>query len=141
VTSQRPKPELRPASAAQTAEGDLMPYELLDEIEQLAIGDKKSPHEVYRLLRPRHPEIAPAQLLTWLERFFRLFARNQWKRERYAPSFHVDDLNLDPKTWFRFPILSGGFERELATLRQAVEEEMAGAAAVAAAPQTTPDRG
>jgi NAD+ synthase (glutamine-hydrolysing) len=126
VTRQRPTPELRPVSAAQTAEGDLMPYELLDAIEQLAIGDKKSPLEVYRLLRPRHPEIAPAQLLAWLERFFRLFARNQWKRERYAPGLHVDDLNLDPKTWFRFPILSGGFERELAALRRAVEGEAAG---------------
>jgi NAD+ synthase (glutamine-hydrolysing) len=132
VTGQRPTPELRPASAAQTAEGDLMPYELLDAIEQLAIGDKKSPLEVYRLLRPRWPELAPGQLLVWLERFFRLFARNQWKRERYAPSFHVDDLNLDPKTWFRFPILSGGFERELAALRRVVEEE-AGVATAAGA--------
>jgi len=61
----------------------------------------------------------------WVERFFRLFARNQWKRERYAPSFHVDDLNLDPKTWFRFPILSGGYERELEALRRAVEAEQA----------------
>jgi len=25
----------------------------------------------------------------------------------------VDDENLDPKTWCRFPILSGGFRREL----------------------------
>ena len=65
---------------------------------------------------------SPAQLGGWVERFFRLFARNQWKRERYAPSFHVDDLNLDPKTWFRFPILSGGFERELRALRQEVEK-------------------
>jgi NAD+ synthase (glutamine-hydrolysing) len=131
VTRQRPTPELRPATAAQTAEGDLMPYELLDAIEQLAIGDKKTPLDVYRLLRPRYPELPAAQLLTWLERFFRLFARNQWKRERYAPSFHVDDLNLDPKTWFRFPILSGGFERELGVLRRFVEAE-AGVPAVEA---------
>jgi NAD+ synthase (glutamine-hydrolysing) len=126
VTGQRPTPELRPASAGQTAEGDLMPYELLDAIEQLAIGDKRTPLEVYRLLRPRWPEVPSEQLVAWLERFFRLFARNQWKRERYAPSFHVDDLNLDPKTWFRFPILSGGFERGLAELRRAVAKEVAG---------------
>ena len=31
----------------------------------------------------------------------------------YAPSFHVDDESLDPKTWCRFPILSGGFRREI----------------------------
>jgi NAD+ synthase (glutamine-hydrolysing) len=125
VTRQRPTPELRPPDAAQTAEGDLMPYELLDAIEGLAIGDKRTPVEVYKLLRPRHPDVAPEQLAAWLERFFRLFARNQWKRERYAPSFHVDDLNLDPKTWFRFPILSGGFERELEELRREVAAEAA----------------
>ncbi|MFM7563706.1 MAG: hypothetical protein ACKO81_11790, partial [Planctomycetota bacterium] len=49
-------------------------------------------------------------------KFFRLFCRNQWKRERYAPSFHLDDANLDPKTWCRFPILSGGYEYELQKL-------------------------
>jgi len=54
-------------------------------------------------------------------RFFALFARNQWKRERYAPSFHLDDENLDPKTWCRFPILSSGFESELAALRELVK--------------------
>ena len=57
------------------------------------------------------------RLFHGVERFFRLWCRNQWKRERYAPSFHVDDENLDPKTWCRFPILSGGFERELGQLR------------------------
>ncbi len=60
---------------------------------------------------------ATPDLVTYVERFFRLWCRNQWKRERYAPSFHLDDKNLDPKTWCRFPILSGGFERELAELR------------------------
>lgn len=123
VTSQDPTPELRPPGARQTAEADLMPYEVLDAIEQLAIGDKKSPLEVYRLLRSRFEESGSEQLATWVERFFRLFARHQWKRERYAPSFHVDDLNLDPKTWFRFPILSGGYERELEALRRAVSVE------------------
>ena len=121
VTAQDPTPELRPHDAAQTAEGDLMPYEVLDAIEQLAIGDKRSPVEAYRLLQPRFIAHPPEELAGWIERFYRLFARNQWKRERYAPSFHVDDLNLDPKTWFRFPILSGGFERELRALRAEVE--------------------
>ena len=50
-----------------------------------------------------------------------LWSRNQWKRERYAPSFHLDDENLDPKTWCRFPILSGGFEKELGELQTRLE--------------------
>ena len=59
-------------------------------------------------------------LRAWVVKFFRLWSRNQWKRERYAPSFHLDDENLDPKTWCRFPILSGGFEEELRELEREI---------------------
>jgi NAD+ synthase (glutamine-hydrolysing) len=123
VNRQTPTAELRPQGAGQTDEQDLMPYELLDAIEGAAIRDKLVPPEVYRVMRADFPEIEPRQLGEWVERFFRLWCRNQWKRERYAPSFHVDDKNLDPKTWCRFPILSGGFERELAELWALVERE------------------
>jgi NAD+ synthase (glutamine-hydrolysing) len=94
-----------------------MPYDLLDAIERLAIRDKLVPLEVFQSVLPRFPQYTREQLVTWVERFFRLWCRNQWKRERYAPSFHLDDENLDPKTWCRFPILSGGYERELAQMR------------------------
>mgnify|MGYP002623665450 CR=1 FL=1 len=122
VNRQQPTAELRPQSAGQTDEEDLMPYPVLDAIEGCAIRDKQTPLEVFRILGPAHPEYPAEQLAAWIERFFRLWCRNQWKRERYAPSFHVDDKNLDPKTWCRFPILSGGFQRELEELREYVEK-------------------
>jgi NAD+ synthase (glutamine-hydrolysing) len=117
VNCQQPTAELRPSSACQTDEQDLMPYELLDEIERAAIRDKYTPLEIFLRMRSRFSQYSQEQLATWIERFFLLWCRNQWKRERYAPSFHVDDENLDPKTWCRFPILSGGYQRELAELR------------------------
>ena len=117
VNQQQPTAELRPQAACQTDEADLMPYEVLDAIERAAIRDKQLPLEVFRRVRAQFPQYTIAQLLLWVERFFRLWCRNQWKRERYAPSFHLDDENLDPKTWCRFPILSGNFDRELADLR------------------------
>jgi NAD+ synthase (glutamine-hydrolysing) len=120
VNEQDPTAELRPQSHCQTDEADLMPYELLDAIERAAIRDKHSPLEVYKIVGAEFTQYTRAQLGMWVERFFRLWCRNQWKRERYAPSFHLDDENLDPKTWCRFPILSGGFERELAELREYV---------------------
>lgn len=120
VNAQQPTAELRPAASKQTDEDDLMPYDVLDAVERAAIRDKLPPLDVWKVVRSRFPGHDPAQLGVWVERFFTLFARNQWKRERYAPSFHLDDENLDPKTWCRFPILSGGFERELAELRAAV---------------------
>ena len=116
VNDQQPTAELRPQESKQTDEDDLMPYLVLDAIERMAIRDKKSPVECYQLLLGRFPDAGPAQIKAWVIRFFRLWSRNQWKRERYAPSFHLDDANLDPKTWCRFPILSGGFERELREL-------------------------
>ena len=59
------------------------------------------------------PKVSVTELSRHVARFFRLWSRNQWQRERYAPTFHLDDKNLDPKTWCRFPILSGGFEADL----------------------------
>lgn len=124
VNSQAPTAELRPSEAGQTDEEDLMPYLLLDAIERAAIRDKKTPLEVFLLMRAQFTQYSSSQLRTWVDRFFRLWCRNQWKRERYAPSFHVDDENLDPKTWCRFPILSGNFETELAELRDYVAKEV-----------------
>ncbi|HMP07938.1 MAG TPA: NAD(+) synthase, partial [Lacipirellulaceae bacterium] len=122
VNAQTPTAELRPPTASQTDEGDLMPYDVLDAIERAAIRDKKSPVDVWRTVAPQFPNHAAGQMAEWVERFFTLWRRNQWKRERFAPSFHVDDLSLDPKTWCRFPILSGSLAPELAELRAAASE-------------------
>ena len=123
VTDQQPTAELRPLSAGQTDEADLMPYEILDAIERAAIRDKQSPIESWQVLQAQFPTFSRHQLAEWTERFYRLWCRNQWKRERYAPSFHLDNENLDPKTWCRFPILSGGFTRELLELREQAANE------------------
>ena len=119
VNVQPPTAELRPTERKQTDEDDLMPYTLLDACERAAIRDKKSPEEVLTIVAHQFPEYTGEQLRLWVTRFFRLWSRNQWKRERYAPSFHLDDENLDPKTWCRFPILSAGFVHELARLNEA----------------------
>lgn len=125
VNDQQPTAELRPVAddgTAQTDEGDLMPYPLLDAIEEAAIGRKLPPGRVFDAMRERFAEINASQMLVYVERFYTLWSRNQWKRERYAPAFHVDDRNLDPRTWCRWPILSGGFARELRELRARVAE-------------------
>lgn len=121
VNVQAPTAELRPATSKQTDEDDLMPYEVLDLVERAAIRDKKTPLECLLTIEPRFTQYDRKQLATWVDRFFKLWCRNQWKRERYAPSFHLDDENLDPKTWCRFPILSGGFVRELAEMWKEVK--------------------
>ena len=116
INSQQPTAELRPGQG-QTDEADLMPYEFLEAVEDSAIRDKRTPIEVLQELLPRYPQQTPAQLAEWIERFFRRWCQNQWKRERIAPSFHLDDRNVDPRSWCRFPILSGNFDKELAEMR------------------------
>jgi NAD+ synthase (glutamine-hydrolysing) len=113
INRQASTPELRPHEAAQQSEGDLMPFPVLDRIERLAIRDKLPPKRVLPQVAVDFPQYRADDLRRWVERFFTLWCRNQWKRERFAPAFHLDDENLDPKTWCRFPILSGGFRREL----------------------------
>lgn len=121
VNVQQPTAELRPSSYHQTDEDDLMPYPVLDAIEKCGIRDKLMPLDVFFVIENQFKQYNPKQLAFWIERFFLLWSRNQWKRERYAPSFHVDDENLDPKTWCRFPILSGSFKRELKILKSYIE--------------------
>jgi NAD+ synthase (glutamine-hydrolysing) len=124
VNNLQPTAELRPLSNKQTDEDDLMPYTVLNEMENIAIRDKKPPKEVFQQIEASFGEqYSRDRLLLWTERFFRLWSRNQWKRERYAPSFHLDDHNLDPRSWCRFPILSGGFEKELADLREYYDDK------------------
>jgi NAD+ synthase (glutamine-hydrolysing) len=123
VNVQAPTAELRPQDRKQTDEDDLMPYDVLDRIERLMIRDRHAPLEIFEILKLERADVAPARLALWVERFTKLFARNQWKRERYAPSFHLDDESLDPKTFCRLPILSGGFARELGEMRAALARD------------------
>ena len=116
VNVQAPTAELRPPGSKQTDESDLMPYNVLQAIERKAIKYRMSPLQVYRDLLNSNLE-APKLLETHVALFFTLWSRTQWKRERYAPSFHLDDYNIDPASWCRFPVLNGGFKVELEALK------------------------
>ena len=116
VNALEPTAELRPLADGQTDERDLMPYTLLNRIERLAFFERLAPAAVLARLDTEETGFDHAQLRAYVRRFYTLWSRNQWKRERYAPSFHLDDYNVDPRSWLRFPILSGGFDEELAAL-------------------------
>jgi NAD+ synthase (glutamine-hydrolysing) len=116
VNRLQPTAELRPLESQQTDEQDLMPYTVLVEIERHAIYYRKSPKQVFESLRAKYET---ASLKVYIKKFFRLWCANQWKRERFAPSLHLDDMNVDPRTWCRFPILSSGFSDELNSLDNA----------------------
>ncbi|SMG33427.1 NAD+ synthase (glutamine-hydrolysing) [Marivirga sericea] len=117
VNNLQPTAELRPEDQFQSDETDLMPYPLLQRIEELAIKERLSPVEIYEELKISWKGNGKI-LKPSIGKFFRLWSRNQWKRERIAVSFHLDDYNVDPKTWCRFPILSSSFKEELEELEK-----------------------
>lgn len=119
INDQHPTAELRPKECNQTDEDDLMPYWILHKIETMVVKNRYTPVEIYLALKSQ-VEYDNNQLIKDITKFFKLFSINQWKRERYALSFHMDDHNLDPRTWCRTPILTGGYEEELAELQKYV---------------------
>lgn len=122
VNQQAPTAELRPPEETQEDEKDLMPYPVLDALERFVIGRRLTPVQAFRQLRKDQHGYKAEKLREWTAKFCRMFAVTQWKRERYAPAFHLDDRSLDPKTWARLPILSGAFQVELEELyRESLE--------------------
>ncbi|MFW7379427.1 MAG: nitrilase-related carbon-nitrogen hydrolase [Oligoflexus sp.] len=117
VNEQDPTAELRPKGSSQKDEADLMPYEILNFIEKCLVRDRMGPESILGRLIQRFPQFERSNHEAFLQRFLKLWTQNQWKRERYAPSFHLDDESLDPKTWCRFPILSSGFRDEIKGLK------------------------
>lgn len=104
IICQAPTAELRPG--LQTDEGDLMPYELLEQIEILFLVEKISPEEIASRLAETRSE-SPEYLKEHVQKFMHLWKRSQWKRERMAPSFHLDRFNIIPRSMGRFPVFCG----------------------------------
>jgi NAD+ synthase (glutamine-hydrolysing) len=104
IIQQEPTAELRPGK--QTDEGDLMPYELLEKIEIMFLKDRLSPDEILESLCAIRSE-SREYLEQNINKFLRLWKRSQWKRERLAPSFHLDRFNVVPRSMGRFPVFCG----------------------------------
>ena len=116
IVAQAPTAELRPGGE-QTDEKDLMPYPLLDTIRQLFTCNNLLPEEIIATLKVGKEEQYRSVTLDLgvstdediercVRRFFALFQRNQWKRERYATGFHIEKDDASPKSYLRFPVLS-----------------------------------
>lgn len=96
-----PSAELAPN---QQDEADLMPYVVLDDLLYLFARRRMALPDCWRVLVHRHRAHSPEQLKKWTAQFGRLFAYNQWKREQLPVTMKVLELDLDPKTGFRFPV-------------------------------------
>jgi len=115
VLSLKPSAELKPLKFDQQDEKDLMSYRLLSKIERYAVKDKLSPKEIIIKMKG-YKKYSNKDLVNSIKIFFTLFGKNQWKRERTAPSFHFDEYSVDSSSWLRMPILSNNFREEIENL-------------------------
>jgi len=119
VNAMEPTAELRPQEDAQTDEGDLMPFAVLDQLLYHFVQLGEDPLPMFKALWPRFTERYggdPRAFAAHVRKFVRLLCFAQWKRERFAISFRVTAFDLDPKTGFRFPAVQAPFTEELADL-------------------------
>ncbi len=115
VAEQTPTAELRPG---QTDERDLMPYPVLDRIHVLNQLGRLMPQQVLDALRGELADkFSDEELVTFVKRYFMKLARNQWKRERGAPTFHIQADDLAAGSGFAFPILNDGLDCLLSGLK------------------------
>ncbi len=93
-----------------------MPYPLLDTIRQLFALKRLMPAQIIDELIAGKDEkykavttdlnLTDADITRFVNRFFALFRRNQWKRERFATGFHIEKDDCSPSSFMRFPVLS-----------------------------------
>ncbi|MCC6143046.1 MAG: NAD(+) synthase [Candidatus Hydrogenedentes bacterium] len=114
-----PSAELAPD---QQDEKDLMPYVVLDDLLYLYAKGRMSLADCWRVACYRHPDHSPDQMRIWTADFGRRFSFNQWKRDQHPVSLKVMDLDLDPKTGFRFPVTQS-IDHELEELRNATLDD------------------
>ena len=115
IVAQAPTAELRPGGE-QTDEKDLMPYPLLDTIRRLFAQEDMLPDQIeHALITGKEDDfksvtidlgLSDEDIKRSVKRFFNLFQRNQWKRERFATAFHIEKDDSSPKGYLRLPVLS-----------------------------------
>ncbi|HOH30895.1 MAG TPA: NAD(+) synthase, partial [Candidatus Hydrogenedentes bacterium] len=110
-----PSAELAPGQLDET---DLMPYVVLDDLLYLYARKRLSLADCWRLLCLRFPEHDTERLRGWVLDFAKRFAASQWKRDQHPVALKVMDLDLDPKTGFRFPVTQS-IQYELDELKKA----------------------
>jgi len=96
-----PSAELAPN---QLDEADLMPYVVLDDLLYLFARRRMTLVDCWRVLCHRYPDHDAEQLRTWTADFGKRFVCGQWKRDQHPVTMKVMELDLDPKTGFRFPV-------------------------------------
>lgn len=124
VIALKPTAELRKQEKLQSDEDDLMPFPILDEIEDWHQISRLPPKDILvRIHRTRTSRYTLRELAMMVQRYIELYVRSEWKRNKNSVAFHIEKNSLDPKTYSRFPVLNSGLTNELQTMWEFVESE------------------
>ncbi|MBF5046112.1 NAD(+) synthase [Aggregicoccus sp. 17bor-14] len=96
-------PELAPN---QVGEEELMPFPVLDACFFLFAGEKLTPAEMLQALAPMFPELPPARLQGYVDKFVRLFLQSIYKWVQSPLSLHIGNLDLDRERALQLPVVS-----------------------------------
>jgi NAD+ synthase (glutamine-hydrolysing) len=97
-----PGPEL---ASDQSAEAELMPFEVLDACLYLYAGEKLSPSELAAALPPLFPGVAADRLGEYAGRFVSMFTNSIYKWVQAPLSLHLGTLDLDRERALQLPVV------------------------------------
>jgi NAD+ synthase (glutamine-hydrolysing) len=90
---------------AQSAEGELMPFPVIDACLHLYAAEKMSSSEVEQALVSLFPEASAQQAHEWATRFARMFTQSIYKWVQSPLSLHVGSLDLDRERALQMPVV------------------------------------
>ncbi len=91
----------------QVGEEELMPFPILDACFYLFAGEKLVPSEISQVLVAMFPEVEPARLQGYVEKFARLFLQSIYKWVQSPLSLHIGNLDLDRERALQLPVVTG----------------------------------
>jgi len=91
----------------QVGEDELMPFPILDACFYLYGGEKLTPPEILQALTAMFPEVEPARLGGYVEKFVRLFQQSIYKWVQSPLSLHIGNLDLDRERALQLPVVTG----------------------------------
>jgi NAD+ synthase (glutamine-hydrolysing) len=97
-----PGPEL---ASDQSAEAELMPFEVLDACLYLYAGEKLAPSELAVALPPLFPELPADRLREYAGRFVSMFTNSIYKWVQAPLSLHLGTLDLDRERALQLPVV------------------------------------
>ncbi|HEY9777452.1 MAG TPA: hypothetical protein V6C81_27060 [Planktothrix sp.] len=113
VTNLQASAELQPPEMGQTDEDALAPFPVLYEIENHARLLLQSPLEIVISLKAKMPQYTLRLCGKWVEKWFRLWSRNQWKRDQATSGLQTTEFNVDKRGGTDISIIHSGYREEL----------------------------